>query len=172
MESEVINDTYQYLSFKLKEEVFGIDVSQVREILDVIKITKIPQTPDFMCGVINLRGNVVTVVDMNMKLGMAKSEKTVNTCIVVVEVKHEDETIVLGVLVDSVQEVFEIEPADIEPAPKIGTHLKNAYIKGMGKRGDNFIIIIDADKIFSVEELAAVNAAKEKMGSETEQINN
>lgn len=147
----------QYLTFKLGEEVFALDVSQVREILDFIKITKVPQTPEYMCGVINLRGSVVPVIDMRLKFGLAQIEATVNTCIVVVEVNIEQEKTVLGVLVDSVQEVFELEPQEIEAPPKIGTHLKTEFIKGMGKREDKFIIILDIDKIFSVSELELLN---------------
>lgn len=156
MNGTTINETRQYLTFKLSDEMFGVDVAQVREILDYIKITKVPQTPDFMCGVINLRGSVVPVVDMNLKFSMAKTERTVNTCIVVVEVNIEGDTTVLGALVDSVQEVFEIEPENIEPAPRIGTKLKTEFIKGMGKHNERFIIILDIDKIFSSEELLAV----------------
>lgn len=156
MSNSMVNETKQYLTFKLSDEVFGVDVAQVREILDYVKITKVPQTPDFMCGVINLRGSVVTVVDMNLKFGMKRTEQTVNTCIVVVEVKIGDETAVLGALVDSVQEVFEIEPQNIEPAPRIGTKLNTEFIKGMGKRDENFIIILDIDKVFSTEELELV----------------
>jgi len=159
MSSALINETKQYLTFKLNEEVFGVDVAQVREILDYVKITKVPQTPEFMCGVINLRGSVVPVVDMNMKFGMVKTERTVNTCIVVVEVVLNEEKTILGALVDSVQEVFEIDPANIEPAPRIGTKLRTEFIKGMGKHDDKFIIILDIDKIFSSEELEVVQNA-------------
>ena len=156
MNNSVITESRQYLTFKLNEEVFGVDVAQVREILDYVKITKVPQTPDFMCGVINLRGSVVPVVDMNLKFGMPHVDRTVNTCIVVVEVNMDDSTIVIGALADSVQEVFEIEPENIEPAPKIGTKLKTDFIKGMGKQDDRFIIILDIDKVFSSEELEMV----------------
>jgi purine-binding chemotaxis protein CheW len=156
MSNSFLTEARQYLTFKLSEEVFGVDVAQVREILDYVKITKVPQTPDFMCGVINLRGSVVPVVDMNMKFGMVKTERTVNTCIVVVEVVLNEEKTILGALVDSVQEVFEIEPDNIEPAPKIGTKLKTEFIKGMGKRDDKFIIILDIDKVFTSEELELV----------------
>jgi purine-binding chemotaxis protein CheW len=156
MSNSFLTEARQYLTFKLSEEVFGVDVAQVREILDYVKITKVPQTPDFMCGVINLRGSVVPVVDMNMKFGMVKTERTVNTCIVVVEVILNEEKTILGALVDSVQEVFEIEPDNIEPAPKIGTKLKTEFIKGMGKREDRFIIILDIDKVFTSEELEQV----------------
>ncbi len=156
MSEMIVNETKQYLTFKLSDEVFGVDVAQVREILDYVKITKVPQTPEFMRGVINLRGSVVPVVDMNLKFGMAKTERTVNTCIVVVEVILNEETTILGALVDSVQEVFEIEPQNIEPAPKIGTKLNTEFIKGMGKRDETFIIILDVDKVFSSEELEIV----------------
>jgi len=156
MNNSTLIETKQYLTFKLNEEIFGVDVAQVREILDYIKITKVPQTPDFMCGVINLRGSVVPVIDMNMKFGMKKTEKTVNTCIVVVEVDVEGDIIIIGALVDSVQEVFEIEPQNIEPAPKIGTKLNTEFIKGMGKREGEFIIILEIDKVFSFEELTVV----------------
>ena len=167
MSDTVINETRQYLTFKLNDEVFGVDVAQVREILDYIKITKVPQTPDFMCGVINLRGSVVPVVDMNLKFGMQKSEKTVNTCIVVVEVNLEGSTTVIGALVDSVQEVFEIEAQNIEPAPRIGTKLKTEFIKGMGKQEDKFIIILDIDKVFSFDELEIVQNAGRTQVEET-----
>lgn len=171
MNNTMLNETKQYLTFKLTDEVFGVDVAQVREILDYVKITKVPQTPDFMCGVINLRGSVVPVVDMNLKFGMAKSERTVNTCIVVVEVIFNEEKSVLGALVDSVQEVFEIEPQNIEPAPKIGTKLKTEFIKGMGKRDEKFIIILDIDKVFSSEELEIVQSAGSVKTDEMASVN-
>lgn len=161
MSNTETNTARQYLTFKLGEEVFGVDVAQVREILDYIKITKIPQTPDFMCGVINLRGNVVPVVDMRLKFKMEKIERTVDTCIVVVEVTIDDVKTILGALVDSVQEVFELENKDIEPAPKIGTRLKTEFIKGMGKQDKKFIILLDIDKVFSAEELELLHNSTE-----------
>ncbi len=169
MSNAVIQETRQYLTFKLSEEVFGVDVAQVREILDFVKITKVPQTPDFMCGVINLRGSVVPVVDMNLKFGMSKTEKTVNTCIVVVEVNLDGNTTIIGALVDSVQEVFEIESQNIEPAPRIGTRLKTDFIKGMGKQADRFIIILDIDKVFTTEELELVQSGGNVVASELNQ---
>ncbi len=157
-----ITDTRQYLTFQLGEEVFGLDVSHVREILEVTTVTKVPKTPDYMRGVINLRGSVVPVLDMRLKFGLTRTEKTVNTCIIVVEVSFEDESTIIGALVDSVQEVFELEPEQIEPAPKIGTQLKTEFIKGMGKKDDHFIIILNIDKVFSSEELAT--ALDKEMG--------
>lgn len=153
-----IAETTQYLTFKLGEEIFALDVAKVREILDFSTITKVPKTPDFMRGVINLRGNVVPVIDMRLKLEMTMTEKTVNTCIVVVDVTLEGETIILGALVDSVQEVFELEPGQIEPAPSIGMRLNTEFIKGMGKRENQFMMILDIDKVFTTDEVTAVQS--------------
>lgn len=164
--------TTQYLTFKLDDEVFAIDVAKVREILDYTLATKMPGTPDFMRGIINVRGNVVPVADMRLKFGMSMTEKTVDTCIVVMEVAVENDATVLGALVDSVQEVFELEPAQIEPPPRIGTRWKTEFIKGIGKRNDELIIILDIDKVFSSGELAVVheNDMKVRNRKEMEQV--
>ncbi|HEY3308514.1 MAG TPA: chemotaxis protein CheW [Desulfuromonadaceae bacterium] len=146
----------QYLTFKLDEEVFALDVAKVREILEESSITKVPQTPDFMRGVINLRGSVVPVIDLRLKFGMSATERTVNTCIIVVEVQLEDELIVLGALADSVQEVIEMEPSQIEAAPHIGSRLNTDFIRGMGKHDNRFIMILDIDRVFSSAELESV----------------
>jgi purine-binding chemotaxis protein CheW len=162
-------EAIQHLTFKLDEEVFAVDISKIREVLEYTTVTKVPQTPDFMCGVINLRGGVVPVVDLRLKFGMSQAEKTVNTCIVIVEVTLDEESTVLGALVDSVQEVFELEPDQIEPAPKIGTRLNTAFIQGMGKRDNQFIIILDIDKVFSTDELETV---KDIDGCELPEVKN
>lgn len=156
-----ITTATQYLTFKLGEEVFALDIAKVREVLDFTIVTKVPQTPDFMRGVINLRGNVVPVVDMRLKFGMTQTEKTVNTCIIIVEVEMEGDRIILGALADSVQEVLDLDPDQIEPSPRIGTKLKTEFIRGMGKRGDYFIIILDIDRVFSAEEIAVVRDSGE-----------
>jgi purine-binding chemotaxis protein CheW len=106
-----------------------------------------------MRGVINLRGSVVPVIDLRLNFGMARTEQTINTCIIVVEVRLEEEILVLGVLADSVQEVVEMEPDSIEPPPQLGTRLNTKFIKGMGKTGNNFVMILDIDKIFSAKDL-------------------
>ncbi|MBF0558964.1 MAG: chemotaxis protein CheW [Nitrospirae bacterium] len=151
-----IMETTQYLTFKLEDEVFALDISKVREVLDFATVTKVPRTPEFMRGVINLRGSVVPVVDMRLKFGMSKTEKTVNTCIIIVEISIEGESAILGALADSVQEVIDLEPAQIEPPPRIGTKLKTEFIRGMGKRNDQFVILLDIDKIFSADELSVI----------------
>jgi purine-binding chemotaxis protein CheW len=149
-------ETTQFLTFKLGDEVFALDISKVREVLDFTTVTKVPRTPEFMRGVINLRGSVVPVVDLRLKFGMTKTESSVNTCIIITEVTVDNDTTVLGALADSVQEVLDLEPGSIAAAPKIGTKLKTEFIKGMGKRDDRFIIILDIDKVFSSDELAMV----------------
>lgn len=152
-----ITETGQYLTFKLEDEVFALDISKVREVLDFTAVTKVPGTPDFMLGVINLRGSVVTVVDMRLKLGKTRTETTVNTCVIIVEIELDGEVTVLGALADSVQEVMDLDQDQIEPPPRIGARLNTKFIKGMGKRDSGFIIILDIDKVFSVDELAMAN---------------
>ena len=151
-----ITETTQFLTFKLGDEVFALDITKVREVLDFTTVTKVPRTPEFMRGVINLRGSVVPVVDLRLKFGMTKTESSVNTCIIITEVTVDGDTTILGALADSVQEVLDLEPGSIAPAPKIGSKLKTEFIKGMGKRDDRFIIILDIDKVFSSDELALV----------------
>jgi len=150
-----ITETRQYLTFKLGNEVFGIDVAKVREVLDFTTITEIPRTPEFMSGVINLRGSVVPVVDLRLCFQMAKTERTRNTCIVVVEVMLDGEATVIGALADSVEEVIDLEPDQIQPAPRIGTQVRTDFIKGMGKRDTQFIMILDIDRVFTTEEVSA-----------------
>jgi purine-binding chemotaxis protein CheW len=156
MSVPAITETTQYLTFKLGEEVFALDVAKVREILDFTTVTKVPQTPAYMRGVINLRGSVVPVLDLRLKFGMSATEKTVNTCVIVVEMVVDGEIMVLGVLADSVQEVIDLEPAQIEPAPRIGTTINTEFILGMGKHNGMFMMILDIDRVFSEGEKAAI----------------
>jgi purine-binding chemotaxis protein CheW len=151
MSIDEITEATQHLTFKLDDEVFAVDISKVREELEFKAVTKVPRTPEFMCGVINLRGGVVPVVDLRLKFGMPEAERTVNTCIIIVEVSLKGKITVIGALADSVQEVFELEPDQIEPAPKIGTRLDTEFIRGMGKRDGEFIIILDIDRAFSMD---------------------
>ena len=151
-----IMEMTQYLTFRLGDEVFALDITKVREVLDFTTVTKVPRTPEFMRGVINLRGSVVPVVDLRLKFGMSRTENTVNTCIIITEVSADGDTTVLGCLADSVQEVLDLEPGSIAPAPRIGTKLRTEFIKGMGRRDDRFIILLDVDKVFSAEELSFV----------------
>jgi purine-binding chemotaxis protein CheW len=151
-----IAETTQFLTFTLGEDVFAIDVMMAREIMDVCDVTRVPQTPDYMLGVINLRGSVVPVINMRLKFGMDDVELTRDSCIVVVEVDVDGETVVVGALADSVREVLDLEPSQIEPPPRIGTRLNTEFIKGMGNLDDRFVIILDINRVFSIEELALV----------------
>jgi purine-binding chemotaxis protein CheW len=151
-----IMEMTQYLTFKLDNEVFALDITKVREVLDFTSVTRVPRTPDYMRGVINLRGSVVPVVDLRLKFGMKKTEQTVNTCIIISEVTVDGDTTVLGALADSVQEVIDLVPENIAPAPRIGTKLRTEFIKGMGKQNDRFVIILDIDQVFSAGDLAFV----------------
>ncbi|OGI07488.1 MAG: chemotaxis protein CheW [Candidatus Margulisbacteria bacterium GWF2_35_9] len=148
----------QYLTFMLEEEIFALDISQVREVLEYTKSTKVPRTPEYMIGVINLRGSVVPVVDMRNKFRLKPMTISVDTCIIILEISIEGEESVIGALVDSVREVIELEPNQMEPPPKIGSKLNTDYIKNMGKINGDFIIILDVDKVFSLDELTTVKA--------------
>lgn len=156
---DTMGRTGQYLSFCLDAEVFAIEVARIREIIDRTTMTRIPRMPAFVSGVINLRGSVVPVVDLRMKFDMGEVERTVDTCIVVLEVCVDRETTVVGALVDSVKEVFELEPESIEPPPKMGTRLDSAFIEGMGRLDDGFVIILDVDRVFSADDIEVVHAA-------------
>ena len=156
VEKDELIDDGQLFTFVLSNEIYGIEISKVREVMDFKKITTVPKTPDFMKGVINLRGGVVPVIDLRLKFGMEETEKTVDTCIIIVDITVDGEKTFIGALADSVKEVITIEPENIEPAPKIGTKLDTDFIKGMGKHDDEFVIVLDIEKIFTTEELVAV----------------
>ena len=151
--------TNQYLTFTLGDEVYALDISSVREVLEYTAITKVPRTPDYIRGVINLRGRAVPVVDVRLKFDMPETERTVDTCIIIVEVNLGGEETVIGALADSVKEVMDIEPKDIEPAPKMGTSIRADFIRGIGKHGEDFIIVLDIDKVFTEEELTQMTAS-------------
>lgn len=150
------NTAMQYLTFHLGEEKFAIDVTKAQEVLDFVAPTRVPQTPRFMLGVINLRGSVVPVVDLRRKFGMPESDRTRDTCIIVMEIEVDGEKTVVGTLVDSVQEVLDLNTGDLEPPPRIGTRLKTEFIQSMGNVDGNFLIILDIDRVFSTDELVMI----------------
>ena len=159
MENQAVGSTSQYLTFKLDQELFAVDIGKVREVLEFTTMTKVPRTPDFMRGVINLRGNVVPVVDMRLKLGLTMTVKTVDTCVVISEVAVDGERTVLGALVDSVQEVIDLDSGNVAPPPHLGSRIDASVIRGMGKREDQFIMILDLDRVFTADELRSSTAA-------------
>ncbi len=157
-----------YLSFTLGGEHFAANVSKVLEILEVTRITRVPKSPDFMAGVINLRGGVLPVVDTRLKFGMAPVEMTVNTCIIVLHVNVEGEDMQLGALVDSVQEVIEIDKNEIKPPPRVGSSMNTSFLEGIFKLDDQFIMLLQVDRVFSSEEIIQIKMDEENLIKETE----
>ena len=143
----------QYVTFMLNHDPYGIAVTQIREILDSAVITKVPQTSAEMLGVINLRGQVVPVVDMHRKLGLPTFDESGKSCIIIAEVNIAEEVLVVGLQVDEVREVLELTSDAIEPPPRLGTKLNTRFIRGMGKIDDKFIVLLDIDHVFGETEL-------------------
>ncbi|MBB1540808.1 MAG: chemotaxis protein CheW [Bacteroidia bacterium] len=142
-----------YLTFKLGEEEFAAHVGKVLNILEMTKITEVPKSPDYMKGVINLRGSVLPVIDTRIKFGMTPTEYTPNTCIVVMDIDMDGDSIHVGALVDSVQAVLEIEDTQILPPPSIGHKYRSEFIEGVANINDSFIMILNMDEVFSSEEV-------------------
>ncbi len=145
-----------YLSFKMSEELFAINVSKVINILEMRHITKVPKTPTYMKGVINLRGSVLPVVDLRIKFGLPEVENTVDTSIIVLNIEKEGEIVTLGVQVDAVREVLELKDEEIAESPSIGTKYNSGFIQGMYRMDEHFIMILDIDKIFSIDDIIDV----------------
>jgi chemotaxis signal transduction protein len=150
----------QFLSFTLAGETYALEVGDVREVLEVSTITPLPRTPGYLRGVINVRGSVVPVIDLRLKLGMSKTEKSIDTCVVVLDVPSALGPVTAGALVDSVQEVVEFEAAMIEPPPRLGTAVRADFLKGIGKRDGRFVMILSIGRIFEPEELRELEAAE------------
>lgn len=148
-----ITDSRQYLTFKLGDEVFATDVSKVREVLDFPAVTKIPRAPDFMSGVINLRGSVVPVVDLSIKFGQEPCPTSRRTCIIIMETMLRGERATMGVVADSVSQVIQFAPQDIEPAPAFGSRVRIEYLEGMAKMGSKFVLILNMDEVFARDEV-------------------
>jgi len=157
MREDVAVEKSQYLTFTLDKEQYAIDVAKVKEVLEYSTVTKVPRTPQFMRGVINLRGSVVPVVDLRMKFDMGETEKTISTSIIVVEVIIEGETVVIGTLADSVQEVIDLDRGQIEPTPQIGTKIDADFIEGIGKQDGRFIMILNIDRVFTESDLQTLD---------------
>lgn len=155
-----------YLSFKLGEETFAAHVGKVLNILEMTKITEVPKAPVYMKGVINLRGMVLPVVDTRLKFGLSATEYTTNTCILVLEVEVENESVYVGALVDSVQAVLEIEPEEILPPPSIGSKYRSEFISGMYRDEDRFLMLLNMDKVFSTDEIFDLKENAKKIKAE------
>lgn len=156
MSNENMEQMNSFLSFNLGDEEFAAHVGKILNILEMTRITEVPKSPEYMKGVINLRGTVLPVVDTRIKFGMSPTEYTPNTCIVVMEVNIEGEQIHVGALVDSVEAVIEISDTQIQPPPGLGSKFKSEFIYGMAKVEDRFIMLLDMDKVFSSDEVVLV----------------
>ena len=138
MATDAQSGSQRFLTMTLGDELFAIDIFSVREILDYTDITRIPQTPECMRGVVNVRGSAVPVIDLRMKFGLGRVERTLNTRIVIVEIKKEETLAVMGALADSVKEVLELETNRIDPPPRMGAAVRADFIRGIGKHGDRW----------------------------------
>jgi purine-binding chemotaxis protein CheW len=162
----------QYLTFFLADEEYAIGIQKVKEIMEYTTVTKVPKVPEWIRGVINLRGSVVPVVDLPARFGLEDRAVTKTTCIVIVEVEQDSERTVMGVIVDAVNQVIDFTPADIEKPPAFGTRVRLDYLFGMGKLGKKFALILNIDRVLSNSELLTVSAlqaaANEERGAADE----
>ncbi|MCG6202494.1 chemotaxis protein CheW [Psychromonas antarctica] len=151
-----IEESGQYLTFLQRGEMFAIGILGIKEIIEYAKLTTVPLMPEFISGVINIRGAVVPVIDLSARFGREVAVTTRKSCIVIIETVNDNEKIDIGIIVDSVSEVLEILPADIEPSPRFGTNIRAEFISGMGKVNDNFVIILDISRVLSVNEMSSL----------------
>lgn len=147
------SEAHQYLTFMLSGETYAIGILGIKEIIEYGQLTEVPNMPNFIRGVINLRGAVVPVVDLAARFGKRETTVTRRTCIVIIEVDNAGETQVIGVLVDAVNEVLDIPATEIEPPPAFGAKIRSDFIRGMGKVEGKFVIILNADRVLSVDEM-------------------
>jgi purine-binding chemotaxis protein CheW len=146
--------TQRFLTFHIDDVVYGVNIEGIREILEFHTVTAIPMAPKFIRGVLNLRGSVVPIIDLAVRLGKEPAEDTNRTCIIVVEVKDEDESIEIGFIVDSVDEVLGLNEEDIEPSPSFGVDIRTDFIDGMGRKNEDFVVLLGLETVFSIEELS------------------
>jgi purine-binding chemotaxis protein CheW len=157
----------QYLTFRAGNENLAISILDVKEIIEINTITDVPMTPEYIRGVINLRGNVVPVIDLSARLGRQSSEITKRSCIVLVQVEYNDDAQLLGMLVDAVDEILEIPEANIMPPPDFGADIRIDFIQAMGRVGDEFIILLNINRVLSVKELSQLKQVADYEGSHT-----
>jgi purine-binding chemotaxis protein CheW len=162
--SQQITTIQSYLTFRLGDETFSANVSKVSEILEIPKITKVPRSPDFMRGVINLRGSVLPVIDAPVKFGLPTVTDTVETCIVVMNITIEGQPMSVGVLVNAVSDVMEIDESTIQAAPTVGSKYKTEFIEGMVKLDEQFIMILNLDLVFSTDEVSIMQELSNDKG--------
>lgn len=149
-----ISDEDKYLTFEIGDKTFGINIEPVKEIIEYERLTRIPMTPAYIRGVVNLRGNVVPIIDLASRLNLQGREISKRTCLIILQQVVEDESIDIGILVDSVSEVLDLPADDIEPAPSFGVEVRSDFIEGMGKIQGYFVTILDVSKVLSIQELS------------------
>jgi purine-binding chemotaxis protein CheW len=150
-------EEHQYLTFLLKNEMFGIDVLHIKEIIEYAMVTRVPTMQNFIKGVTNVRGNVVPVIDLCGRLNQGESDIDKKTCIIIVEINVNNENIEIGLIVDSVNQVYDIMPESIEESPSFGAKIRKDFIKQMGKVDDKFIVILNLENILNIDELSIIN---------------
>jgi len=155
----------QYLTFLVGKESFAIRITDVKEIIEMSSVTRVPMTPDYIHGVINLRGSVVPVVDLSARLGKGCTEISKRSCIILVEIELTDSAQLIGMLVDEVQEILDIALENIQSAPDFGSEIRTDFIQAMGRVGDNFIILLAINRVLSVDELAQLNKVSQNLGN-------
>jgi purine-binding chemotaxis protein CheW len=151
----------QYLTFYVAGEEYAVTIVKVTEIIECVTLTHVPGTPPWIRGVLNLRGAVVPVVDLAVKFGLAPAVLTRRTCVVMIELEHEGETLILGVMADSVHQVVELTPEQIQPPPSFGPKVRVDCIQGMGSSGDGFVVLLDIDRVLSAGEIVAATLAED-----------
>ena len=146
----------KYLTFKLAEEEFGLEILKVQEIIQMQAVTRVPRTPDYVRGVINLRGKVIPVIDLRKKFSLDMTKDTEKTCIIVVQIAQNDAKVTMGIIIDEVKEVLDIRAENIEETPSFGSSIDTEFILGMGKIGQSVKILLDIDKVMSAKELTEI----------------
>ncbi len=152
----------KFLTFLMANEKYGLEILKVREIIGIMDVTPVPTTPAFVRGVINLRGKVIPVVDLRLKFGMEAKEDTQRTCIIVVHLAREGQEMIMGIIVDEVSEVLDIDQDQIEPPPSFGADIKTDFILGMGKVNQRVVTMLDIDRVLSEREIALVENSAER----------
>ncbi len=156
------DEATQYLTFSVADECLAMSIDAVQEIIETPQVTRVPMTPDFIRGVINLRGSVVPVIDLGARLGKGPITPSKRSCVVLVEVQRSGEGSVLGMLVDEVKNILEIPPEDVKPPPEFGSELRTDFIEAMGRLEDVFVIILSIDHVLSIDELATLRRLSEE----------
>ncbi|AVL27108.1 chemotaxis protein CheW [Shewanella xiamenensis] len=157
MKANSVGDITQYLTFQSGNDTFAIGILDVKEIIEIEGITRVPMMPEFLCGIINLRGKVVPVIDLSKRLGRLTTVISKKSCIVLVEVSHEDEQQTIGMLVDEVNEILEIDDEHTQPPPDFGADLRVDFIRAMGRVGEHFMILLDINYVLSVADISAIS---------------